>query len=208
MGLIEIIEDRFIRLLSPILGPLRPLVALFTKFRDNTVGILDAASHLIETALTEYDEIKNFKSKPEWKNRVISVPKVLDNITELAQIPSRIASSVRDLISQLKGKLQPAKFSLDDLEGIEDLRGIFGKLGTKLAAGFEKLLGAIALIVDALVTIRATIDDLQTIVDSISTVRQDLENLDGLFLSQKNPRRVEQLAEGGTIKIRVGNLHS
>lgn len=208
MGLLDFIERKIIELLSPLLGPLRPLFTLFIRFRDNTIGILGAAQTLVSDVKTEYDQIKNFELRPAWKNRIISVPVAIQNIKDLAQVPSICADAFRDLVNQLRTKLQPASFELDDLEGIEDLRGILGKLGGRLAAGFEKLLGAVALIIDALVTIRATITDLQTIVDQIRTVREDLENLDGVFLQQKNPRRIEHLSDGGSIKIRVGNLHS
>ena len=53
----------------------------------------------------------------------------------------------------------------------------------------EKLLGAVALIVDALITIQSTIDDLQKIVDEVTLVREDLENLDAIFLPQNSKRK-------------------
>jgi hypothetical protein len=208
MSLLSSLEERLLGLLSPILGPIRPLLTLFTKFRDNTVGILGAAQTLVSSVEEEYGQFKNLTAKPEWRHRVISVEAVIEKVQELIAIPQRVAGSIKDLISQVQSKLQPAKLNLDELEGIEDLRGIFSKLGTRLAAGLEKLLGVAALIVDALVTIRATIDDLQDIVDAIRTVREDFENLDLIFLQQKNPRRIEELVDGGSMKIRVGKMHS
>jgi len=195
-------------LLAPVLGPIRPLLTIFNKFRDNTVGILDAANTLLSSVEEEYAQFKNLTLKPEWRHRVISVEAVIEKVQELVAVPHQVAESVRDLVQQVRNKLQPAQFNLDELEGIEDLRGIFSKLGARLAAGLEKLLGIAVLIVDALVTIRSTIDDLQVIVDSIRTVREDFENLDLIFLQQKNPRRIEQLVDGGEIKIRVGHMHS
>jgi len=208
MSLLSIVEDKLIQLLAPIFKPLAPLFTIFTKFKDNTIGILEAAQKLVADVENEYDQIKNFKSKPEWKNRVISVPSAIENIQNFVDVPSKVLGAIRDLVNQLRSKLQPAAFELDDLEGIEDLRSVLSKFGSKFAAGFEKLLGAIALIVDALVTIRSTIDDLQTIVDAVRTVREDLENLDGLFLTQQNPRKLEHLDSGKPIKIRIGHLHS
>lgn len=207
MGLLDILETRLVALLQPIFAPIRPLIALFTKFRDSTVGIFDAASHLIQSALSEYDQIKNFKSRPAWKNRVISVPKAVENITVLAQIPSQVLDAFRDLIQQLRTKLDPAAFELEDLEGLEDLRGLIGKFGGKILAGFEKLLGAVSLILDALATIRQAITDLQTIVDAVTTVRQDIENLNVFFLSQSNPRKSVTTTDGEVLKLRIGNLH-
>ena len=208
MGLVQSLLDKAIAYLSqftaPFLRPIRALIVLFTKFKDNTVGIFDAASTLIEDTTDEYIQIRDFKSRPQWRNRVISVPKAVENIQKLVEVPNQVLTAFKDLVNQLKQKLDPGAFKLDDLEGIEDLRAFIGKFGSKFAAGAEKLLGAVALIVDALVTIRAVIDDLQSIVDAVKTVREDLENLDGLFLQQNNPRKIVT----ATSNIRVGHLHS
>jgi len=208
MALLQTIEDRLSGLLAPLLGPIRPLVTLVTKFRDNTTGILGAAQTLVTTVEEEYGQFKKLTLKPQWRHRVISVEAVIEKVQQLVAVPQKIAGAIKDLISQLRSKLEPTKINLDELEGIEDLRGVFSKFGARLAQGLEKLLGILALIVDALVTIRSTIDDLQTIVDGIKTVREDFENLDLIFLQQKNPRRIEKLVDGGDIKIRVGKLHS
>lgn len=204
MSLIDSLEERLIRLLSPILRPIRGLVSIFTKFKDNTVGILDAATHLIQSATDEYEKIKDFSLKPEWKHRVISPEKVIENIQALIEVPRKVLAAFNDLVNQLRGKLAPEAFNVDELEGIEDLRGLFTKLGSRLARGFEKVLGIITLVVDALVSIRSTIDDLQSIVDSIETVRKDLEGFDLLFLPQNNKRKTVTAKS----VIRVGALHS
>jgi hypothetical protein len=77
----------------------------------------------------------------------------------------------------------------------------------KLSRGLEKLLGVVSLIVEAVITWSSAIDDLQSIVDAIRDVRIEVETGDTLFLSQKNKRRVVQLEDGSSIKIRLGNLH-
>lgn len=207
MGLIQILEDKIISLLSPILGPLKPLVTIFTKFRDNTVGILDAGTHLIRSTESTYDKIRHFTTSPKFNTRVVSVPRVAENIGVLARVPSDIIHAVKDLIDQLRNKLRPEKFNVDELEGIEDLRGIIGKLGTRIAAGFEKILGIVTLLVDALVTIRSTITDLQSIVDSVAEVVDNLSNLEGLFLPQSNSRETVTLTDGTKMKLRIGSLH-
>jgi len=207
-GLTDLIWNKIVELLQPILGPLRPLVKIFGALKENTIGILSAAQKLVDSTEQVISDVRNFKAKPQFKNRVISVPRAVDNVQALFAIPDRIIAAVKDLVSQLRNKVDPAAFNVEELEGLEDLRGIIRKFGTKLAAGFEKLLGIASLIVDALVTIRASIDDLQTIVDSLQEIVSDFSNLDGLFLPQNNPRRTEALREGGSIKIRVGSLHS
>jgi hypothetical protein len=207
VGLFDWFESQLVQLLRPVLGPIRPLVQIFFKFKDSTFGILTAGQHLVDSTAQTYGKILHFQTQPAFRTRVISVPRVADNLEALAQAPQQIIKAFEDLFAQLKNKIDPAAFDFEELEGLEDLRGIIGKLGSKFAAAFEKVLGFVTLLVDALVTIRAAIDDLQAIVDSVSTIVDDLSNLEGLFLPQSNPRKTEQLSNGGSIKIRVGSLH-
>jgi hypothetical protein len=208
VGIFQRLLNQLLQLLAPIIKPVTGLVSIFTAFKDNTVGIIDAATSLVQTIERTFNEIKNFKTKPQFKNRVISVPRAVDNLETLAQVPGKIIQSVRDLVEQLRNKLQPAAFNIDDLEGLEDLRGAVSKLGGRIAAGFEKILGIVTLVVDALVTIRSTIRDLQTIADSVEAVISDLSALDGLFLPQNNPRKTVVTTSGDSLKLRLGNLHS
>lgn len=206
MSLLDTIENAILEKLSPILGPLKGLVNLFTKFRDTTVGTFDAGNKLFEEVLSEYQKIRDFKSRPAWKNRVVSVPRVIDNIQQLVAVPNQVFTAVRDLFQQLKGKIEPGTFDPEEIEGLEDLRGAFSRLGPKITTAFEKVLGVLAIILDSLVTVRQVIDDLKTIVDDVKKVREDLENLDGLFLPQNNKRKAIQ-SDIGTLHVRVGKLH-
>jgi hypothetical protein len=211
MSLLSTLEDRILSALSPIIGPVKAIVSLVTNFWQTATSLLNDAETLIGSILTEYNEIKNFKSRPAWKNRVISVPKALDNITRLAQIPSEIANAIKDLVAKIKGRVTGGASDVEDLasdvEGLEDLRGLFAKLGPKVLKIFEKVLGVLQIIADTIDTISATIKDLQTIVDDIKIVRQDLENLDALFLSQKNSREFVPLKSGKKLRLRIGSLH-
>jgi hypothetical protein len=207
MGLFDWFEAKIIELLQPIIRPIQPLITIFTKFRDSTIGILDAASQLNDSVRTVIDTVVHFQEQPHIKSRVISLPRVVQNVQELVALPGQIISALEEMWSNLKGKLTPDAFDVEELEGLEDLRAIVTKFGTKISAGFEKILGVVSIIVDSLVTIRTTIDDLQTIVDAVQTVIDDVENLNGIFLPQSNPRKTLQLVEGGSIKVRLGNLH-
>jgi DNA repair ATPase RecN len=152
------------------------------------------------------EKIRDFKSRPAWKNRVVSVPRVIDNIQQLVAVPNEVFTAVRDLFQQLKGKIEPGTFNPEEIEGLEDLRGAFSRLGPKITGAFEKVLGVLAIILDSLVTVRQVIDDLKTIVDDVKKVREDLENLDGLFLPQNNKRKTIQ-SDIGPLSVRVGKLH-
>jgi tetrahydromethanopterin S-methyltransferase subunit B len=202
------IIDKILALLAPILKPLQPLITIFTHLKDNTFGIITASTQVVQTAERIFDEIRHFSLQPHIKSRVISLPAAQQHLAALVAAPTQIVNEIKSLVEQLKNKIDPAAFNVEELEGLEDLRSIATKFGSKIAAGFEKVLGIVTLVVDALVTIRSAISSIQSILDSIEEIVTDVSGLDAIFLSQKNPRRSEDLADGGSIKIRVGNLHS
>lgn len=204
----SVFEQKLSDLVNTIVGPLLPIFTLVTQFKTNTIDVFSRASTLVTSIENEYFAIRDFKENLHWRGRVVSVPAILKKIRRLAEIPGEIASRVKDLITQVKTKLDPAAINVEELEGIEDFRGAAERFGPKFAKGIEKALGVFALIVDALVTISTAIEDLQVVVNDVREVRLDIEQLDLVFLQQNNARRVEQLADGRTIKIRVGGkLH-
>jgi hypothetical protein len=207
MGLFDWFENQVLILLQPILRPIQPLITIFTKFKDSTIGILDAATQLNDSVRQVIDTVVHFQEQPHIKSRVISLPRVVQNAQELVSLPGQIIDALKEMWDSLRNKLTPDAFDVEELEGLEDLRAIVTKFGTKISAGFEKILGIVSIVVDALVTIRTTIDDLQTIVDAVQTVIDDVENLNGIFLPQDNPRKTVALAEGGSVRFRIGNLH-
>lgn len=199
------------RIIAPLLRPIQPLIRLVTDFYHSTTNILTDAKTLVDTAVEDYEKIRNFSLKPHWKSRVISVPDAIQRIQSLAKVPHEIAAAVRDLVQQIKSKVNTGGTeaeALEDLEGMEDLQNIIRKFGLKFAKGFERVLGIFALIVDALASIESAIADIQTILDDLGEVIDDLDSLDIVFLSQKNPRRTVSLKDGGSIRERIGNLHS
>ena len=208
MGLLQLLEDKIIQLLQPILRPIQPLITIFTSLKENTIGIFTAGTELTDSIKALLDSIEHFQEKPHVKSRVISLPRIVTNIQELVALPGQVVDAFKDLWNTLKNKIDPeTAFDVEELEGLEDLRAIVTKFGSAIAEGFEKFLGIFALIVDSLVAIRSSITDIQTLVDAAQTVVDDLTNLDLVFLPQNNPRKTLALEDGGTIRIRVGNLH-
>jgi hypothetical protein len=57
-------------------------------------------------------------------------------------------------------------------------------------------------------TIIASVDDLIAIVQALKDIRINIETADAIFLQNKNARKTVKLADGTSMKIRVGNLHS
>lgn len=201
-------------LINTFFSPLRPLFDKLVSGFQHLKNIGSDIEKLVTTIENEVEAWRKFKANPKFANRVISVPVAFDKTKALIQgIPDSWRSAV-DLFRQLKSKVDTTG-SVDEAEAeeftrdLESGKGISGLL--RRAPGLlkiaEKFFGVIALAVDALETISSAISDVQTIVDETARIRSEIEDLDSLFLSQKNKRRVEKLADGSTIKIRVGNLH-
>jgi hypothetical protein len=120
---------------------------------------------------------------------------------------------VLDLVKEVRGKVagtsnptEEAEEAIADIEN-SSFKTILEKF-PRLFKAFEKLLGFVAIILDALESIIKGVDDLTTIVEALKAIREDIETGGPLFLKQTNKRRTETLADGTKIKIRLGNLHS
>jgi prophage DNA circulation protein len=215
----SLISDLVERILTPILdkikqllGPFGKLFDLLGKFWNNVVSIGSKIQELVDAIKGEISAWRNFRENIAFRTRVINLPKALDHIQDFFAEIKAAYNSVLDLIEQIKSKLQvktpaaEAEEAVADLEG-SGLKSLIEKF-PKLAKGLEKLLGWLALLVDALETVIATLDDLITIVGALRAIRENIEHADAVFLPNSNPRKTVKLADGTSMKIRVGKLHS
>lgn len=186
------IEGAVAALLKPIIGQFADTIKVVTHIYDFTLGIVDDATKLFDSVTNEIDQIVHFKFVAQWKHRVISVPKVFDNIQQIIAIPGKIVEAVKQLIADIGTKFRGASAA----EAVEEV-----------IPGVGQVIGIVTLVSQVLVTIKDAIAQLQTIVDAITTVRKDVTNLDAIFLQNQNPRKTEKLADGGSIKVRIGGLH-
>lgn len=196
------------QLLKPILGPIRTLIGLFTRFRDSTTGLITKAEHLIQSVLSEYNELRNFKFKTEKvKTRVLQPEASFDHLKDLIiNVPRDVFEKVQSLVRLIKNRLNISTVNdaVSELEGAEDLRALVSKLGSKFLRIFEKVLGVFLIILDAIEAVNEFFDDLQSIVDDIRKVRSQVEDLTlGIFLQQHNKRERIKLADGSTYYRRI-----
>ncbi len=184
-----------LRQLWGVVGGLLGKVWTFViDFKQHTVGIFDDIQHLINQVREEIDGIQNFTMLPQWKNRVISVPKAFELLqTTLPNLIADFITQIKSLVEALRSKIEPTEFKVEDVEGLE-------RLPTKLVQAAEKLLAWAALIIDALATIESAIAELNQLVQDVHDFRVAIENLDGLFLSQSNPRRRITVSESARVK--------
>jgi hypothetical protein len=152
------------------------------EVKNNTLHILDNAQSLVSDVETIVDDIRHFDMNPKWNTRVIAVPKMIDHIRELYDVPARIINDVKDLVRLLKEKVQPAEVNLEDVEGLDGVP-------TKLLRAGEKILGWATLVIDALIAIESAIADLHDITQAIRQTLEDLQGLDALFLPQGSTKK-------------------
>jgi len=186
------IEDAIASLLKPLISQFSDTIKVVTHIYDFTLGIIDDGTKLFDSITNEIDQITHFKFIAQWKNRVISVPRVFKNIQQLIEIPGKIVEAVTNLIKDIGTKFRGAGAA----EAVEEV-----------IPGVGQVIGLVTIISQVLVTVKDAIKQLQTVVDAIITVRKDITNLDAIFLPNTNTRKSIKTADGKTIKQRIGSLH-
>jgi uncharacterized protein Yka (UPF0111/DUF47 family) len=162
--------------------------------------------------LSEIDSWRNFKENIAFRTKLVSIPHAIDHAQDFVQQVRDAWSAVLDVVKEIKGKFEttgnPTEEAEEAISDIENsgLRTIVEKF-PKLFKGLEKLLGFLAILLDAFESISKTIDDLTKIVEALKTLREDVETGGKLFLGQTNRRKTVHLDDGTKVSFRVGNLH-
>jgi hypothetical protein len=186
------LEDLFQFILKKF-PALQRLFDLGKKIIEHFTGVFQAAVDLFNTAEAEFAAWKRFKEDIRFRQRVIQVERALQKAQEFF---SAIVSAWKEILSLIKS----AGVKLETGGAAEVAEAATG-IGLPIA-----IVNAIVIIVEVLDTVRNLIDTAQNIVTVVTDLRELIEG-DLLFLQQHNPRKIEKLADGTTIKIRVGKLH-
>jgi|SRR5215467_624393 len=186
--------DLFNSLLSHF-PKLKALFDLSQRFVEHFTGVFSAGSKLFTSTISEFEAWKNFKEDVRLKSRVVNIERAITKTKELISGLISAWNSVVDLAKKLTTRIELTA----DAEAVEAATGI----GLPIA-----LVNAIVVILEVVDLVRSVIDDLQSIVDEITRIRQAIESADTIFLSQSNKRKTLKLEDGGSIKIRLGKLHS
>jgi hypothetical protein len=173
---------------------LQQLLDLAKKIIEHFTGVFQAGVDLFNSAQSEFEAWKHFKEDVRFKQRVIVVEQALKKVKDFTD---ELISAWKEILSLIKN----AGIKLETGGAAEIAEAATG-IGLPIA-----IVNAIVLVVEVLDTVRNLIDTAQNIVNVIKDVREFLQG-DFLFLQQKNTRKVLKLESGGSIKIRVGNLHS
>jgi hypothetical protein len=173
---------------------LQQLFDLGKKIISHFTGVFQAGVDLFNSAQSEFESWKHFKEDVRFKQRVIVVEQALKKVK---QFTDELISAWKEILSLIKS----AGVKLETGGAAEIAEAATG-IGLPIA-----IVNAIVIVVEVLDTIRNLIDTAQNIVNVIKDVREFLQG-DFLFLQQRNTRKVLKLESGGSIKVRVGNLHS
>ena len=198
--------------IKTFLGPFGKLFDSLKQSYDKIVHIFDAAEKLTAAVVAEVNGWRNFKQDIRFAQRVVQLESAFQKTRDLIEGIPAAWHSIVDVVKQLKESLTQETNPIDEAsaatEDIESggIRTLLQKF-PRLAKGLERVLGALALVLQALETIASIIDDLQTVIDEITRLRLEVEKLDTIFLSQSNKRKTLQLADGSTIRVRLGKLH-
>jgi hypothetical protein len=167
-------------------GLLTSLWAKVLDVKNKTLSLFADIHALISGVEQVVNDIRNFDINPKWNSRVISVPKAVDQIKQLYEVPNRIIVDVKDLIEILKTKIEPMEVEPTDVEGLDELPLKLTKVG-------ERAFAWVTLILDALLAIENAVADLNDIVDQLRQTLEDLQGLDALFLPQGRPKTTVSL---------------
>lgn len=201
---------------SLLVGPASKLVNSIKQTINTAIHIMDTVRETCQDIIDTYNEIKDFELNPDWKIRAISAPQAIDNIKELAEVPTRLFIAVKDLVQRVKDSVAAFKSPAAEAEALVAEAGtleggllrIFPRLATLIGKAIARVLAIAGLIVQLLIDVDNAIADIHTIARELKTAVQSLNHLDAVFLKQSNPRRTVTLEDGTTMKIRVGHLHS
>jgi hypothetical protein len=185
--------DQLFQLVLDKFPAIKQLLDLGQKIIEHFTGVFQAGVALFNSAQSEFEAWKHFKEDIRFRQRVIQVERALDKAQEFF---TAIITAWKEILSLIKS----AGLKLETGGAAEVAEAATG-IGLPIA-----IVNAIVLVVEVLDTVRNLIDTAQNVVTVVTDLRNLLEG-DLIFLQQRNPRKRVSLADGGTIKIRVGTIH-
>jgi methyl-accepting chemotaxis protein len=212
MALLSVDFGALFQLIRRFLGPFGKVLDKVKETYDHLVNILNDADHLADSIRGEITAWKTFKQDIRIRQRVVQIERAIEKTRSLIQGIPEAWRSILEIIKQVRANIgggadaaTEAEAAVEEVEA-GGVKGILERFPA-LARGLERLLGVLAILIQALESISKVIQDVQQIVDEIKAIRLEIERLDTIFLQQSNKRKTVRLADGRTLKIRVGKLH-
>ena len=222
MGLLDNLENRLLdaikRLFSPIISPLTKLWKVIKSFCSALIDVIPDTISLVRLIISEVQAWKSFRQGINFKTGVINLQSAKKRIEQLIQEIVQGWNSLKDLFTDgfklpIKSVNEMADAAQEVATAFEDFFGKFGlteflqRLGPTLEKAGGKVLEVLALLEATAEAALRVVHQINDIVTALKDIRETFQTGEGLFLSQKNSRKVVQLADGGSVRFRVGNLH-
>ena len=222
MGLLDDLKQRIeaqlLRLLSPVIDPIKKLWGTLKGFFTAIIDLVPESIALVKLVLSEVEEWRSFREQINFRTGVINLPKaieatqsVLDDIVAAWDALKHLfTDGFKKSITQPLDAAAEAATELAEvfggleklgLKGLEDIVPKLKKAGGKV---FE-VLAIIQLIAESLLDV---VKKLSAIVNALKDIREEIETGSTLFLQQKNKRKVVTTMDGDKIRLRIGKLHS
>jgi phage-related protein len=222
VGLLGDLENRLLKAVAdffkPVISPVLKLWKLIKDFFTALIDLIPETIALVQLIISEVKAWKSFRENINFKTGVMNLQSAKDRILQLIDEIKQGWNSLQDLFtSGFKLPIKSVNEAVDALtEVVTAFEDFFGKTGLEVAlkrlgstlekAGgkvFEVLAIIQAVAEEALKVVREVHD----IVQALKDIRETFQTGEGLFLSQKNSRKVVKLEDGTSMRIRVGNLH-
>lgn len=211
MALFSGLFDRILALLGPVIAPIRAVYNLVVHTKDTVKGLIDSFTTSAEHLASITAKLRDFSLAPNFRTRVVNVPIAAKHAQDFIDAIKEIIQTVKDLWAQIKEVSGQSDAEESDATEVDADLATLEESATQLLPKLGKVVGKVGgylTIVLMFITIFQKQFDLinKTLAD-IDEIISDLDNLDGIFLQQKNSRRTIE-TPAGPIRIRVGKLHS
>jgi phage-related protein len=222
VGLIQDLEDRLLSAISnffaPVIAPLTKLWNTIKSFATALIDVIPSTISLVQLIISEVNEWRNFRQNISFKGGVINLQRTKDRLQELIDEITQAWSSLVHLFTDgfklpVKGVQEMAEAAEEVAVAFEEFFGKFGlttflqRIVPVLEKAGGKVLEVLALMEAVAEEALKVVNEINDIVVALKDIRETFEHGEGLFLQQKNPRKTLPLKDGGSIKVRVGNLH-
>lgn len=215
MGLLDVFDLTAVwRRIKTFLGPVGKLIDKAGDALSKLITIVQRTSKLLDDGIAEFKAWRSFKQDVRLKSRVVNLEMAFEKTKALIEGIPEAWHSIIDIFRKFREQVPGRSVVPEAIETATELEEGSGEGLTallekfpKLAKLLEKSIGVLALVLQALESISEVVDDLESILQEVTRLRLEIEKLDTVFLSQSNKRKRLKLADGSTIRIRVGNIH-
>jgi phage-related protein len=222
VGLIQNLEDRLIALLkklfAPIITPLSKLWKIIKSFATALVNVIPDTISLVQLVISEVQAWRSFKEGINFKSGVVNLQSAKDRLQTIIDDLVAAWNALKGLFTD--GFKLPIKSVNEMAEAAEEVAGAFeeffgkfglqeflARLGPTLEKAGGKVLEVLALLEAVAEAALRVVGQLTTIVKAVRDIRETFQTGEGLFLQQKNARKIIHLDDGSSMKIRIGGLH-